>query len=325
MKHSEEKTLATALHLWGPLYLLSRIPRPRMKKPKQTSEPGEPAAETSRDLDRLRMEAQRDAMARKERQKAAETIQRSGDAERVLEIVKRNNAGTKHIAVFVNMVGRAEADGLPVALGIAKRKLGEAEAVKQWKGIRGWLKNRPGLLGAVSIGRRAGGSWVVRWVVVGKAGEDVFSEAAPLPLYLANKRGWINSSVAMEAEAVKLKDHYLTRSDDAEETLGYFATEMFEVYRAALTLPKTTRTCTTPEAKALLETCRKPVEKRAAGAVAFNGDPRFSSQSGAALCRCETKAGTVTGAEWVCSSQSDEFDDTDNTRISFGDTEEEDF
>lgn len=296
-----------------------------MKKPKQTGEPGETAAETSRDIERIRREAQRDARARKERQKAAETIQRLGDFERALEIVKRNNAGAKHIAVFVNMVGLAEAAGLPVALGIAKSQMGEAEAVKQWRSIRGWLKNRPGLLGAVSIGRRAGGSWVVRWVVLGKAGEDVFSEAAPLPLYLANKRGWVNSSVAMEAEAARLKDHYLTRYEDAEETLGYFATEMFEVYRAALTLPKTTRTCTTSEARALLETCKGPVENQAAGVVAFNGDPRFSSQSGAALCRCETKAGTVTGAEWVCSSQSDEFDDTDNTSISFGDTGEEDF
>lgn len=281
--------------------------------------------ETSRDLDRLRKEAQRDARARKERQKAAETIQRLGDTEGALEIVRRNNAGAKHIAVFVNMVGRAKADGLPVALGIAKRKLGEAEAVKQWRGIRGWLKNRPGLLAAVSIGRRAGGSWVVRWVVVGNAGEDVFSEAAPLPLYLANKRGWINSSVTMEAEAAKLKDHYLTRYDDAEETLGYFATEMFEVYRAALALPKTTRTCTTPEAKALLETCKGPVENQAAGVVAFNGDPRFSSQSGAALCRCETKAGTVTGAEWICSSLNPEFDDKDSIGISLEDNEEEDF
>jgi len=325
LKHSDEKTLATAMHLWEDLYFLTRTPRPRMKKPKQAKETEEPAEETSQDLDRLRKEAQRDARARKERQKAAETIQRSRDTERVLEIVKRNNAGLRHIAAFVNLVEVAEVRGLPVALGIAKRTMGEAEAVKQWKGIRGWLKNRPGLLGAVSIGRRAGGCWVVRWLVLAKVGEDVFTVAAPLPLYLANRRGWMNSSVAMETEAAKLRDHYLTRCEDDEETLGYFATEMFEVYRAELALPKRTRTCTTPEAKALLDSCKIPVENAAAGALAFNGDPRFSSQSGAALCRCEMEAGAVTGAEWVCSSQSDEFDDMDTMRISLEDIEEEDF
>lgn len=291
-----------------------------MRKPKEPGEPAEPG-----DLAKMRKEAQRDARARKERQRAAETIQRAGDVAGAVEIVKRNNAGLRHIGAFVNMVGLAEVRGWPVALGVAKRTLGEAEAVKQWRGIRGWLKNRQGLLGAVSIGRRAGGCWVVRWVVVGREGEDVFSVAAPLPLYLANKRGWRNSSVTMEAEAVKLKGHYLTRYEDDEETLGYFATEMFEVYRAALTLPKTTRTSMTPEAKALLGTCRRPVEDRAAGAVAFNGDPRFSSQSGAALCRCDTGAGTVTAAEWVCGGRCDEFDDTDSIGISLEDNDEEEF
>jgi len=302
---SNNKTLATALPLFGDLFIIVKTPNSR---PNNTSrEPCE-----AKDQQQFRMEAKRDFRNRRERQKIAESVQRDGNTLRMQETVRRNNAALRHLALFVNLIEIAKAQGLPVALGVAKRIVSEVEAVKQWRQIREWLGKRSSSCCVVSIGKSAGGWWVIRWAVVGSSEKDVFSEAAPLPLYLANKKGWKNSSVTMEAEAEKLQNHYLLRKQDDEETLKTYTTEMFEVYRAALVMPKSTRTYRTEEAKELIESCRMSVDPRAAYVVAYNGDCRSSSVSGSALCRGDVKNGKVVDAEWICRSEEMDEDEVVN-------------
>jgi len=290
------KTPATALPLFGGLCVIMKTPSSRpLKIVRESCE--------AKDQQQFRSDAKRDAKNRRERQKTAEAIQRAEDTQRMQETVRRNNAALRHLALFVNMVEIAKAKRLPVALGIAKRIASEPEAVKQWRQIREWLGKRPSSCCVVSIGKGAGGWWVIRWAVLGKPERDVFTEAAPLPLYLANKKGWKNSGVTMEAEAERLQDHYLLRNDGDEETLKTYTTEMFEVYRAALVMPKTTRTYRTDEAKNLIESCRMPVDPQASFPVAYNGDPRNSSGSGVALCRGVVKNGKVVSSEWICGNE----------------------
>jgi hypothetical protein len=230
---------------------------------------------------------------REAEQRLAEKVQIINDGNAMRRVAERNNAGLRHLTVFINIVEYAKEKRLPVTIIEMKKRLSEGEGVREWQTLRNWLKKNAPEICAVSIGRRPKGWWSLRWIVVGgEPGGDCLQTALPLHAYLV-KRGWTTKDLAGSEEAGRLERHYLTRFADDWETFAYFTSEIYEVYRAALTMPKMTRTYRTEGAHGILEERKLRVAPDASYAV--NGC-YGASPSGRALCEVEVRRGRVTYA-----------------------------
>lgn len=300
------KVKVKAVPLWGNLMVLERESGKQSGRTKidDTSE------EIIREEfpEQLKREQARKKREREQEQRYAEQVQIRKDKDAIHRIVSRNNAGLRHIGVFVNLVEYAEEYKLPVLILEMKKRLTEENAVKEWATVRAWLgKNAPKIC-AVTIGRRPKGWWVLRWIVLGEEpGGDCYRTASALHIYLMD-RNWTNQGMAGEQEAGRLKGHYLTRLEDDSDTLYLcYAPEMYEVYRAALAMPKSTRTYRTEQAYRILEERKLEVSGQAAYAV--NGI-QGASPSGMALCEVEVSRGRVNNAYspvWEREESADEW------------------
>lgn len=284
------KVKVKAVQLWGNLMVLERESGKQRGRTKIEGTPEEIIGEEF--PERLKREQARKKREREQEQRYAEQVQIKGDNEVIKWVIGMNNAGLRHIGVFINLVKYAEEHKLPVLILEMKKRLTEENAVKEWATVRNWLgKNAPKIC-AVTIGRRPRGWWVLRWIVLGEEPEeDCYRTASALHTYLMMKRNWITQGITGEQEAGRLKEHYLTRLEDDSDTLYLcYAPEMYEVYRAALAMPKSTRTYRTEQAYRILEERKLKVSGQAAYAV--NGI-QGASPSGMALCEVEVSRGRV--------------------------------
>ena len=239
---------------------------------------------------------------RTEGQKKAEKVQIARDIDAMRRVAVRSNAGIKHLAYFIALIEHADRQGLPVSIFEMTKQMTEDAALKEWTTIRNWLgKGNAPLLCAVTIGRRPKGHWVLRVVLVGDAPkDDCYTLGMSVYLYLHRKRKWKGEGVAAEADAGRLKEHYLLRLETDEETFEQYVPEAFEVFRAGLAMPKQRRTFRTTGADKVFGENLMEVADRAAFVV--NGhNYKQTSPSGCALSIIQTnKKGIVTDAYWVC-------------------------
>lgn len=238
----------------------------------------------------------------KRKRRKEETISEKVQKKRLFIPMKRmalkNNAGLRHISIFINLIEYAKENDLSVTIIEMRKRLKPEDAVKEWGTIRGWCGKHAPETCAITIGRKTNGWWSLRVLVVGgKEDEDCYKPALPLHSYLMLKRGWVTSDHAGSIEAKNLEEHYLTRLSSDDETFDQYVSEMYEVYRAALRLPKSTRTYRTEEVEKVLEERKLPVNKDASYPV--NGRSYDCSPSGMALCEVEKRRGRVVSAGWL--------------------------
>lgn len=309
---------AVAVRLFGNLAVVMRD-----NSGNKQGRSGERKERTAEDLQEIKRHNARRARERRQEQKTAEQVQLKGDLETMRRVAQRSNAGFTHLSLFIGLIEYAEEQGLPVGIFEMTKKMTEADAVKDWRSIRNWLgKGNAPRLCAVTIGRKPKGWWTLRVVLVGNTPEDdCFLLSVPMYSYLVRKRGWKSKGTATDANAGRLKEHYLLRLEDDEETFEQYVPEVYEFYRASLSMPDTQRTYRTDEAREVIKQYRgMKVTNHAAFTV--NGDnPRFSSPSGRALCSIKTKNGVVVEADWVC-SQEFSLEDWESEEVPLAETDE---
>ena len=282
-----------ALPLFGKYAVLDR--GSKEKKPRVAKDKAEYDED---DLSKLMLKQAKNKRKRREEETVSEKVQTSRLFIPMKRIALKNNAGLRHISVFINLIEYAKENDLSVTIIEMRKRLKPENAVKEWGTIRGWCgKNAPEIC-AITIGRKTNGWWSLRVLVVeGKEDEDCYKPASALHSYLMLKRGWLTSDHAGSKEAKKLEEHYLTRLSSDDETFDQYVSEMYEVYRAALRLPRSTRTYKTEEAERVLEERKLPVNNDAAYPV--NGRSYDSSPSGLALCEVEKRRGKVVSSWWL--------------------------
>lgn len=289
MKYNNVK----ALPLFGDYAVLDRG-----SKGKKTRVAKDKAEYDEDDLRKLMFKQAKNKRKRREEEAVSEKAQTSRDFITMKRIALKNNAGLRHISVFINLIKYAKENDWGVTIIEMRKRLKPEIAVNEWGTIRGWCgKNAPEIC-AITIGRKTNGWWSLRVLVVGgKEEEDCYKPALALHSYLMLKRGWLTSDHAGSKEAKNLEEHYLTRLSSDEETFELYVFEMYEVYRAALRLPQSTRTYKTEEAEKILEARKLPVNNNAAYTV--NGGSYDSSPSGLALCEVEKRRGRVAYSWWL--------------------------
>lgn len=309
---------AIAIRLFGNLAVVMR----NNEKSRSTYS-GKPKERTAKDLQEIKRHNARRARERKQEQKTAEKVQLQGDHEAMLRVAQRNNAGFTHLTLFIGLIEYAEEQGLPVGIFELTKRMTESDAVKEWSLVRNWLgKGNAPQLCAVTIGRKPKGWWTLRVVLIGNTPEDdCFLLSIPMYTYLRKKRGWKCEGTATDANAGRLKEHYLLRLEDDEETFEQYVPEVYEAYRASLSMPNTSRTYRTDETKEIIKQHRQMQVSNYAAFVVNGEDPRFASSSGKALCVVRTKKGIIAEADWVC-SQDVSFEDWENEGITLGNTDE---
>ena len=282
-----------ALPLFGKYAVLDR--GSKEKKPRVAKDKAEYDED---DLSKLMLKQAKNKRKRRKEETVSEKVQTSRLFIPMKRIALKNNAGLRHISVFINLIEYAKENDLSVTIIEMRKRLKPENAVKEWGTIRGWCgKNAPEIC-AITIGRKTNGWWSLRVLVVeGKEDEDCYKPAFALHSYLMLKRGWLTSDHAGSMEAKKLEAHYLTRLSSDDETFDQYVSEMYEVYRAALRLPKSTRTYKTEEAEKILEARKLPVNNNAAYTV--NGGSYDSPPSGMALCQVEKRRGRVVSSWWL--------------------------
>lgn len=294
---------ARASKLFGDLYVIRKGWNARKSKGarvrKQFSED---------DLSKLKKEQAMKKEKRREEESTSEKVQLEKDRAVMREIATRSNAGIRHIEVFTNLIEYAITNSLSVTIIEMKKRLKPEDAVKEWRTIRGWCgKNAPKIC-AITIGRKPKGWWSLRVLVVGgKEDEDCYKPALALHSYLMLKRGWVTSDHAGSQEAKNLEEHYLTRLSSEEETFDQYVPEMYEVYRASLRMPKSTRTYRTKEAFNILEAMN--VDPGDIPSLVVNWVGQGCSPSGVALCRVIMKEGRIVGAKMIDKTFDDEDED----------------
>lgn len=293
---------AVAMRLFGDCALIMRnnTGSTYSKHPRQT--------ELTQDkLQELKRERARDLRKRKGEQKKAEKVQIEKNTDAMRRVALRNNSGIKHLAYFISLIEYADQNGLPVTVFEMTKQTTEDAAIKEWSTIRNWLgKGNAQHLCAATIGRRPKGHWVLRVVLVGDAPtDDCFTLGMPVYLYLHRKRKWKGQGVAAEADAGRLKEHYLLRLETDEETFEQYVPEVYEVFRAGLSMPKQRKTFRSAEVEEVLRGNLMAVTDAAAFVVNGN-DYRITSPSGCALSIIQVKKGTVTDAYWVCEPENPE-------------------
>lgn len=285
--------LVKALPLFGNYAVLDRG-----SKAKKTRAIKEKAEYDEDDLSKLMSKQAKSKQKRREEETNSEKAQSRRLFIPMKRIALKNNAGLRHISVFINLIEYAKENDLSVTIIEMRKRLKPEDAVKEWSTIRGWCgKNAPEIC-AITIGRKTNGWWSLRVLVVGGIeDEDCYKPALALHSYLMLKRGWVTSDHAGSKKAKKLEEHYLTRLADDDETFDQYVSEMYEVYRAALRLPRSTRTYKTEEAEGVLEDRKLPVTNNASFTV--NGRTYDSSPSGLALCEVEKRRGKVVSSWWL--------------------------
>ncbi|MEA4872581.1 MAG: hypothetical protein VB076_07205 [Synergistaceae bacterium] len=297
-----------ALPLFGKYAVLDR--GSKEKKPRVAKDKAEYDED---DLSNLMLKQAKNKRKRREEETISEKVQTKRLFVPMKRIALKNNAGLRHISVFINLIEYAKANGLSVTIIEMRKRLKPEDAIKEWGTIRGWCgKNAPETC-AITIGRKTNGWWSLRVLVVGgKEDEDCYKPALPLHSYLMLKRGWVTSDHAGSKEAKNLEEHYLTRLSSDDETFDQYVSEMYEVYRAALRMPKSTRTYRTEEAEKVLEERKLHVTNNASYPV--NGRGYDSSPSGLALCEVEKRGGKVVSSWWLGKTMDDDENEgpTDN-------------
>lgn len=274
--------------------------RPKSDEPKEAL-----TAEQKQEFKRYKSRCKRDRLRR---QKEAEKLSVDNDYEVIEKIVKVNNASLRHLTTFINVIEYAQAHCKPVAVGELKKRIGDdAKAVSEWRNVRNWLgKNSPEYC-AVTIGKSVKGWWSIRWLVVAEKEEDIFKLAAPFHLYLLNRRGWKTKAVSMEADTEALKQHYLLRFGDFQETFKLYVSEMFDVYRSALAMPNSRRTFRTDGVHKIW--CERSKKVNDFACFVVNGNNKNNcSPSSVALCEVEMKGNIVLEAHWVGAKEEDDLD-----------------
>lgn len=300
---------ARASKLFGDLYVIWKGWNERKSKGarvrKQFSED---------DLSKLKKEQAMKKEKRREEESTSEKVQLEKDRAVMREIAIRSNAGIRHIVVFTNLIEYAIANSLSVTIIEMKKRLKPEDAVKEWRTIRGWCgKNAPKIC-AITIGRKPKGWWSLRVLVVGgKEDEDCYKPALALHSYLMLKRGWVTSDPAGSKEAKNLEEHYLTRLSSSEVTLDQYVPEMYEVYRASLSMPKSTRTYRTEEAFNILAEGELGVDD--IPSLVVNDEGKGCSPSGVALCKGIIENGRLIG----CKLLGETFDNEDDGWFITGD------
>lgn len=286
MKHNNVK----ALPLFGKLAVLER--GTKEKKPKKTQDK---TAYTESDIRKFKVKTAKCNQKRKAEARVSEMVQIDKEWRAMKRIAVRSNAGLRHIAVFINLIEYAKANEFSITIFEMKKRLKPEDAAGEWNTIRGWCgKNAPDIC-AITIGRKPKGWWTLRFLVLGKE-EDCYKPASSLHSYLIIRRGWVANDHTGSKEAVSLEEHYLTRLSSDEATFELYVFEMYEVYRASLIMPNSSRTYRTKGAEGLLETRKLGVTKEASYVV--NGGGRNNSPSGRALCEVDTEENKVTNAWW---------------------------
>lgn len=285
---------AKALRLFGNLAVLERIK-------KKDREPGTNQDKTEYTKDVTRKFKVKNAKSKRKREEEArisEKVQISKDWRAMKRIAIRSNAGLRHISVFINLIEYAKDNDLSVTINEMRKRLKPEDAVKEWDTIRGWCgKNAPEMC-AISIGRKPKGWWSIRVLVVGgEEDEDCDKPVFLLRSYLMLKRGWVTSDHAGSKEAKNLEEHYLTRLASDEATFELYVFEMYEVYRASLSVPNSSRTYRTERVEGVLEARKLDVDEEASYVV--NGGGHRNSPSGRALCEVDIKENRVVDAWWI--------------------------
>lgn len=258
------------------------------------------------DLSRLKNKQAMKKDKRREDESISERVQIEKDWDEMIKKAVRSNAGMRHIDVFIRLIEYAEENDLGVTIIEMRKRQKPEDAVNEWKTIKHWCgKNAPEIC-AITIGRKPKGWWSLRVLVVGgKEEEDCYKPALALHSYLMLKRGWLTSDHAGSKEAKNLEEHYLTRLSSDEETLDQYVPEMYEVYRASLSMPNSTRTYRTKEAFNILESMDADLDDIPALVVNWVG--QGCSPSGVALCRVIMEEGRIVGAKMIDKT----FDDED--------------
>lgn len=256
----------------------------------------------------------RERQIRQKKQKRAERLQIEKELEAMKYLAERNNSALKHIAYFTNIVEFATANNLPLAMGEHSIAIKESLMLPKWSRLKVWITKNLIPCCLVSIGRKPKGWWTIRWIVVGDSrSEDLYSLTAPFGAYLA-KTGWRTKAVAMDDDPSRLRDHYLLRQDDDDETLKTFVPEMFEIYRAGLSIPRATRTHRNASAQGVLDILKMPVRNSAAYPVnGLRGYFGGASPSGVALCEIKVKKGQVVEARWIGDASEVDAEEGDET------------
>lgn len=270
----------------------------RGTKEKNSIEAREKIVYSAEDLKKLRYKQAIKKQKRREEEIISEKVQIEKDWDTMKRIAIMNNAGIRHIELFARLIKHAKDNELGVTIIEMRKRLKPEEAVREWQTIKNWCgKNAPKIC-ALTIGRKPKGWWSLRVLVVGgKEDEDCYKPALALHSYLMLKRGWITSDHAGSNEAKNLEEHYLTRLSKGEEAYDHYVTEIYEVYRASLRLPKSTRTFRTKEASNILQRMEISVDDGPASVV--NGVGAGVSPSGVALCRVIMENGRVVGAKRI--------------------------
>ena len=271
-----------------------------MRRPK-----GEPVANTSTGEKKRPFSKEqkqscvvRNAQIKKNNQKLSketEAIQCARNTEEAQRFAYQNNAAGTHLVAFVKLAEYAESASRPLALGVMGKTLKEQDVGTEWKLIQKWLGKHSPKVCAVSIGRRPKGRWVLRMIAVGEQGEEDSDHIENFRHYL-RKRGWRGESFAADRDASMLKEHYLTRKDDAMETLAFYLLEMFEVARASLVLYGRSRTYKTNKTTYIIDQQANPVEDDAAYVINGIKGIGGNTASGRAFCIVEVQEGTVVAA-----------------------------
>lgn len=278
------KSEAKALPLFGKLAVLERGKKDKNKTEYSTR--------------KFKVKNAKSKRKREEEARISEKVQISKDWRAMKRIAIRSNAGLRHISVFINLIEYAKDNDLSVTINEMRKRLKPEDAVKEWDTIRGWCgKNAPEIC-AISIGRKPKGWWSIRVLVVGgKEDEDCYKPVFLLHSYLMLKRGWVTSDHAGSKEAKNLEEHYLTRLASDEATFELYVFEMYEVYRASLSVPNSSRTYRTERVEGVLEARKLDVNEEASYVV--NGGGHRNSPSGRALCEVDIKENRVVDAWWI--------------------------
>lgn len=292
-----------ALPLFGKLAVLERIKEDRKLGKNQGKR-----EYTEDDTNRIKAKNAKSKLKREEQTRISEKVQISKNQKAMKKIAVRSNAGLRHIGVFINLIKYAKENDLSVTIIEMRKRQKPEDAVKEWDTIRGWCgKNAPEIC-AITIGRKPKGWWSLRVLVVGgEEDEDCYKPALPLHSYLMLKRSWVTSDHAGSIEAKNLEEHYLTRFEDDEETFELYIFEMYEVYRASLSMPNSSRTYRTKKVEGVLETMKIDVNDEACHVV--NGGGHRNSPSGRALCEVDIKENKMVEAWWVAEPFDEDEDD----------------
>lgn len=306
----KKKSHVYALPLFsGMAVLMSEPTRPQHEKKKKPI--GEVTPLSPEDLADIKKANYRDKRKRQNMQKEAEKMRFETNQPDMYYYSVRNNSALKHLAYFTNIAEYATRNNLPLAMGEHSMSLKADLLPQRWSCLRAWVTKNLSPCCLVSIGRKPKGWWTIRWMIVGdNQAADLFSLISPFGAYLA-KTGWRTKAVVMDADSSRLRDHYLSRLDDDEETINLYVPEMFEIFRAGLTLPRCSRTIRNNSAKGILETLKVPVNNTAAYTVNGHFGSGGTSYSGVALCTITKTKGRITDAEWIGAKGSHDTEDDD--------------